>query len=352
MVDELAEYDYTLPEDLIARQPTTRRDDARLMVVDRQSRSIRHHHIRELPELLAPGDRLVFNNSRVLPARLFGQRTATGGRWEGLYLETDSRGAWRMLASTRGRVRPGETISVYSAQQPDSPERLELKLIDRDSEGTWIVEAPPGSDPIVALQAFGTLPLPPYIERPLATPDDQERYQTVYARHFGSVAAPTAGLHFTPELLHRCRERGIEHSFVTLHVGVGTFRPISVTRLSEHRMHSEWCEVSAETAQECRQTRAVGGRVVSVGTTSTRTLESAALHGDQLVFRGPTNLFISPPWTFQAIDVQLTNFHLPRSSLLVMISALAGRDLILHAYAEAIREQYRFYSYGDAMLIL
>ena len=352
MVDELAEYDYTLPEELIARQPTVRRDDARLMVVDRNSGLVRHHLIRDLPELLSEGDRLVFNNSRVLPARLFGQRATTGGRWEGLYLETDAQGAWRLLASTRGRVRPGETISVFPAQHPESPDRLDLKLIERDSEGTWVVEPPPGTDPIVALQAFGTIPLPPYIERPLATPDDRERYQTIYASHFGSVAAPTAGLHFTRELLDRCQERGIDQSYVTLHVGVGTFRPISVTRLADHRMHSEWCEVSGETARQCRQTRAAGGRIVSVGTTSTRTLESAALHGDLLVFRGPTNLFISPPWTFRAVDAQLTNFHLPRSSLLVMISALAGRDLIRQAYAEAIRERYRFYSYGDAMLIL
>jgi S-adenosylmethionine:tRNA ribosyltransferase-isomerase len=229
---------------------------------------------------------------------------------------------------------------------------LPLRLIARDDEGTWTVEPPPGTDAIQSLLEFGTLPLPPYIERPLADAADQERYQTVYSCHFGSVAAPTAGLHFTPELLSRCQERGIGQSFVTLHVGVGTFRPISVQRLEEHTMHSEWCEVSADTASECRQTRSRGGRLISVGTTTTRTLESAALRGEQLVFRGPTDLFIRPPWTFRAIDGLLTNFHLPRSSLLVMISALAGRELIFHAYDVAIRERYRFYSYGDAMLIL
>ena len=352
MTDELADYDYTLPEELIARQPSARRDEARMMLVDRKSGQIDHHQVRDLPDLLATGDRLVFNNSRVLPARLFGQGASTGGRWEGLYLQSDEQGAWRLLATTRGRVQPGEIIEVHPAQDPDSGRRLPLRLISRDEEGTWTVEPPPGADPIESLLEFGTLPLPPYIERPLADAADQERYQTVYARHFGSVAAPTAGLHFTPELLSRCQERGIGQSFVTLHVGVGTFRPISVQRLKEHKMHSEWCEVSPETAHNCRQTRALGGRLISVGTTTTRTLESAALRGEQLVFRGPTDLFIRPPWTFRAIDGLLTNFHLPRSSLLVMISALASRELILHAYDVAIRERYRFYSYGDAMLIL
>ncbi|MFN9374710.1 MAG: tRNA preQ1(34) S-adenosylmethionine ribosyltransferase-isomerase QueA [Planctomycetaceae bacterium] len=352
MVDELADYDYTLPEELIARQPSARREEARLMLVDRPSGRVTHHQILDLPELLSAGDRLVFNNSRVLPARLFGRRAATGGHWEGLYLQTDEQGNWRLLATTRGKVRPGEIIEVHPAAEPDSPRRLPLRLVARDEDGIWIVEPPPGTDPIRSLLDFGTLPLPPYIERPLATAADQERYQTVYARHFGSVAAPTAGLHFTPELLSRCRDRGIDQSFVTLHVGVGTFRPISVNRLEEHRMHSEWCEVPPETATGCFETRARGGRIISVGTTTTRTLESAALRGTQLVFRGPTDLFIRPPWTFQAIDGLLTNFHLPRSSLLVMISALAGRDLVLHAYDVAIRERYRFFSYGDAMLIL
>lgn len=352
MLDELADYDYTLPDELIARQPSARRDEARLMLVDRESGRVTHQQIRDLPDLLAAGDRLVFNNSRVLPARLFGRRAATGGRWEGLYLQSDEHGTWRLLATTRGRVQPGEVIEVHPASQPDSPQRLPLKLVSRDEEGTWIVEPPPGTDPIRSLLDFGTLPLPPYIERPLADAADQERYQTVYARHFGSVAAPTAGLHFTPDLLSRCRDRGIDQSFVTLHVGVGTFRPISVHRLEEHKMHSEWCEVPVETAIECCQTRAQGGRIISVGTTTTRTLESAALHDPQMIFRGPTDLFIRPPWTFRAVDGLLTNFHLPRSSLLVMISALAGRELVLHAYDVAIRERYRFYSYGDAMLIL
>ncbi|MCY2963604.1 MAG: tRNA preQ1(34) S-adenosylmethionine ribosyltransferase-isomerase QueA [Planctomycetota bacterium] len=351
MTDELADYDYTLPEDRIARHPAERRDAARLMHVDRATGRISHHVVSDLPGLLRSNDRLVLNDTRVLPARLFGVRAATGGRWEGLYLETTANGEWRLLASTRGKVREGEMIDIHRAHDTLSHDRLRLQLISRDDAGVWTMRPVVECDVLATLARFGTLPLPPYMDRGLADRNDFERYQTVYAEHPGSVAAPTAGLHFTPELLKRCADMGIAHSFVTLHVGIGTFRPISVSRLDDHKMHTEWCEVSTQTAAALTATRAVGGRVVGVGTTSTRTLETAARIGFGQPWRGSTDIFIRPPYEFQAVDVQLTNFHLPRSSLLVMVSAFAGRELIRQAYEAAIRDGYRFYSYGDAMLI-
>lgn len=352
MSDEIADYDYDLPTELIARHPPERREAARLMVIDRGTASIQHRVVSELPDLLDRGDCLIFNDTRVVPARLFGQRQETGGRWEGLFLETTPTGEWRLLGQTRGKLRPGELLAIQPARNPDSPERLLLRLVARDEEGIWTARPVEECSPYETLERFGTVPLPPYMERDKPDQNDFERYQTVYARQPGSVAAPTAGLHFTPKLLELCSARGISRGFVTLHVGIGTFRPISVERLSEHRMHSEWCEVPAETANLVKQTRESGGRIVAVGTTSTRTLESAAQRGELNAWRGSTELFIRPPYQFRAIDALLTNFHLPRSTLLVLVSTFAGRDLIRRAYAEAISERYRFFSYGDAMLIV
>jgi S-adenosylmethionine:tRNA ribosyltransferase-isomerase len=350
--DELAEYDYDLPEHLIARHPAAHREDARLMVLDRAAGTIEHRGVRDLPKLLRAGDCLVLNDTRVVKARLIGRRRETGGRWEGLFLETTGDGNWRMIGQTRGKLRPGEQLVVSPAHDSQSTDALVLELIDRDAEGIWTLRPIHECEPMAALERFGTVPLPPYMDRELAEADDFERYQTTYARHPGSVAAPTAGLHFTPELLAACASGGIEQAFVTLHVGIGTFRPIVALRLADHKMHSEWCEVPAETAKRLTRVRERNGRIVAVGTTSTRTLETAARAGESGAWRGSTDLFIRPPFRFGAVDVLLTNFHLPRSTLLVLVSTFAGRDLIRKAYAEAIRERYRFYSYGDAMLIV
>jgi S-adenosylmethionine:tRNA ribosyltransferase-isomerase len=352
LTDDLAAYDYELPNELIARQPAARRDAARLMFVDRQAETVQHRLISDLPDLLRAGDCLVLNDSRVVPARLLGRRAATGGRWEGLFLEMTRSGAWRILSQCRGRLQVGEHIEVYPAHDPVSADRLMLQLVEREEDGTWQARPTECVDLWPALDKFGTVPLPPYICRQLARQDDFARYQTVYARHRGSVAAPTAGLHFTPDLLARCTERGIGQAFVTLHVGVGTFRPISVDRLEAHHMHSEWCEVGLETIRKMALAVERRSRRIAVGTTTVRALESAATVGRLEAWRGATDLFIRPPFEFRAIDGLLTNFHLPRSTLLVLVCTFAGRDLIMHAYSEAIQQNYRFYSYGDAMLIV
>ena len=352
MTDELAAYDYELPDELIARQPAARREDARLMIVDRQAETVKHRFVGDLPELLGSGDCLVLNDTRVVPARLLGKRAATGGRWEGLFLELTQDGDWRILSQCRGKLQAWERIEVYPAHQPDSADRLVLQLVEREEDGIWRARPTPPVDVWPALDKFGTVPLPPYIRRGLAGQDDFARYQTVYARHRGSVAAPTAGLHFTPELLTRCTERGIAHAFVTLHVGIGTFRPICVDRLEAHHMHSEWCDVGIETIRQLALAVERGSRRIAVGTTTARALESAAQRGRLEAWRGATDLFIRPPFEFRAMDGLLTNFHLPRSTLLVLVCTFAGRDLIMRAYSEAIRQNYRFYSYGDAMLIV
>ncbi|TWU09493.1 S-adenosylmethionine:tRNA ribosyltransferase-isomerase [Symmachiella macrocystis] len=351
-MQQLSDYDYELPSELIARQPAEKRDGSRLLVLDRSTGTIEHAHITDLPRYLRAGDTLVLNDTKVLPARLLGKRTATGGAWEGLYLGCDAEQRWQILSKTRGKLQPGESITLLPAHPADSAAEFHLTLLERDDDGGWFARPEREGDAVEILRQFGTVPLPPYIERELATSDDWQRYQTTYARSYGAVAAPTAGLHFTPELLEECRQQGVGQEFVTLHVGIGTFRPISVENLDEHRMHEEWCELDATVAQQLRNTRSQGGRIVAVGTTSVRTLESAARNGKIAAYQDQTDLFIRPPYTFQAVDVLLTNFHLPKSSLLVMISAFASYDLIRQAYAEAIAQQYRFFSYGDAMLIL
>jgi S-adenosylmethionine:tRNA ribosyltransferase-isomerase len=351
-MDELASYEYELPPELIAGEPLPERDRSRMLVVDRSTGTLQHRSVRELPEILRAGDRLVLNDTQVVPARLFGSRTASGGKWEGLFLESLPSGQWRLIGQSGGHLRPGETIAVVPAHSPASEERLTLTLIERDADGVWTAN-PSSREPAVdLLRRFGTVPLPPYIGRKRGTDSDWRRYQTTYARRPGAVAAPTAGLHFTPELLAACTTRGIEQSFVTLHVGMGTFRPIAVERLSEHVMHHEWCEISDATCRQLSETRHQGGRVVAVGTTSVRTLETASRDGSFQPWSGATNLFIRPPYEFHGVDCLLTNFHLPRSTLLVLVSALAGLDLIRLAYETAVRERYRFYSYGDSMLIL
>jgi S-adenosylmethionine:tRNA ribosyltransferase-isomerase len=323
-----------------------------LLVLDRATGNLAHCGVRDLPDLLRAGDCLVLNDTRVVPARLFGVRAATGGKWEGLFLRGETGGDWQLIGHAGGKLHAGETISVFPAHGDGSAERLELRLQECDEEGVWTARPSRDEAPFELLARFGTVPLPPYIRRKLATSSDWERYQTAYAARPGAVAAPTAGLHFTPELLAACADRGIRRTFVTLHVGIGTFRPIAVDRLSAHSMHSEWCEVSAETCRELERTRAAGGRVVAVGTTAVRALETSFSEGAYRTWSGETSLFIRPPRVFGGVDALVTNFHLPRSTLFVLVSAFAGLETIRRAYAEAVRRRYRFYSYGDAMLIL
>ncbi len=346
-------YDYPLPADLIAQEPLADRAAARLLVVNRTTGSLRHAGIRDLPGLLAPGDLLVVNNTQVVPARLVGHRAETGGRWEGLFLaEVDSgsdRRRWSILAKTRGRPVVGERIVLTDHQGVAA---AELQLVGRGEGGTWLVE-PVTAEPTPALLGrVGRVPLPGYIRGGEARGEDVARYQTVFAEEPGSAAAPTAGLHFTPEVLAAVAAAGVEQACVTLHVGLDTFRPLSTARIAEHPMHSEWCEVPEETAAAVRATRRRGGRVVAVGTTAVRSLETAAQGGTIKAYAGSTRLFIRPGFSFHAVDCLLTNFHMPRTTLMVLVSSLAGRGLIQQAYAEAIASRYRFLSYGDAMLIV
>ena len=362
-LDQLSTWHFELPPELIASRPAAKRDDSRLLVVNRGSGTIEHSHIRELPSLQNPQDLLVFNNTLVLPARLFGFRTATQGRWEGLFVEQSAPGEWTILCDTRGRLLPGETITVLRAyqqstddaaitelQQPAS--ELLLTLKQKLEDGSWQVEVSDPRSALEILEVFGSLPLPPYMGRKLADADDQVRYQTAFASQPGAVAAPTAGLHFSTELLQQCRERGIRSAEVTLHVGIGTFRPVTTERLSDHHMHDEWCRLPDDTSQLIQQTKTMGRQVTAVGTTSVRTLESAFANCGHIgPWEGRTRLFIRPGYQYQVVDSLLTNFHLPGSTLLVLVAALAGYDLTMEAYRKAVEQRYRFYSYGDAMLI-
>jgi S-adenosylmethionine:tRNA ribosyltransferase-isomerase len=337
-------FDFHLPDDLIAQHPVEPRDASRLMVVRRGAQRWEHLAFRDLPDLLSAGDILVRNNTKVVPARLVGQREKTGGAWEGLFLRALPGDEWEVLGKTRGRPDVGERVVVGQG--------LRLELLSKDESGRWRVR-PESDEPAGALlNRHGVVPLPPYIRKGVEGPDDRARYQTVFASVDGSVAAPTAGLHFTDEVFRRLAERGVGRVDVTLHVGLGTFRPIEVDRIDDHTLHAEWATLDARTADRLTQARAYGGRVVAVGTTSARTLETAARGGSIEAFEGETSLYLRPGHAFHAVDALVTNFHLPKSSLLVLVSALAGTDLIRAAYAEAIREGYRFYSYGDAMLIL
>ncbi len=343
----IAEFDYQLPPERIAQQPLPERDASRLMVVDRKRSGFRHHIFHELPGLLRPGDLLVVNRSRVFPARLLGKRPGTGGRVEVLLLRPmDATAAeWEALVRPGRRlglgdeVRVGPELSVVilsGATGEDARRRVRL-----ESDG----------DPWHAVERLGHVPLPPYLGR-ADRPEDRERYQTVYARERGSVAAPTAGLHFTPALLDRLAACGIDRAEVVLHVGPGTFRPVKVDQIVEHRVETEPFEIPDETAHKVEATRRRGGRVVCVGTTSVRTLESRARRGGTVeAGSGETDLVILPGYEFRVTDALITNFHLPRSSLLLLVAAFAGRERVLSAYAEALRAGYRFYSYGDSMLV-
>jgi S-adenosylmethionine:tRNA ribosyltransferase-isomerase len=346
---DISDYDYELPKRLIAQHPLQRRTDARLLVVNRGDGSLSHQHIRDLPTLLRSGDCLVINDTKVIPARLVGFRAETGGRWEGLFLSADAAGNWRLLAKTRGKLQPGESIVLTNERLQ---EVFRLRLVLKESEGSWIARPEVEGQPFELLERVGRVPLPPYIRDGEMTESDRERYQTVFGEKPGAVAAPTAGLHFTEDLLSRLGVAGVAVARVTLHVGQDTFRPVTSDTLEGHVMHSEWCEITQSAVETIQRAKAAGGRVVAVGTTSVRTLETAAQNGQLKPFAGPTELFIRPPYKFQSIDALLTNFHLPRTTLLVLVRTLGGDQLIRQAYEEAIREEYRFYSYGDAMLIL
>lgn len=336
-----SDFMYELPEELIAQTPLERRDASRLLVLDKNTGAIEHRHFSDLPEYLRPGDCLVLNDSRVIPARLFGTRP-TGGAVEVVLLRDLGGGRWECLTRPGKKMRPG-TEAVFG-------EGLSARVEEVLPDGNRILRFTYDGIFLETLERLGRVPLPPYIKAQL---DDPERYQTVYAREPGSAAAPTAGLHFTEELLDRIRAMGVEVRFVTLHVGLGTFRPVKAENVEEHEMHSEFCTVPADTAGAINRTKQNGGRVVCVGTTSCRTLESFAKEdGTVEPASGWTNIFLYPGCQFKCTDALVTNFHLPGSTLVMLVSALAGREHILHAYREAVAERYRFFSFGDAMLIL
>ena len=287
----------------------------------------------------------MLNDTRVLAARLLGKRARTGGKWEGLFLQVTPDGLWEMLCRTRGHLVPGEMITV-------EPGPFEIHLVSKTAEGHWLAQPGKSGPPLELLEQYGNMPLPPYIRKGRAVASDRERYQTVFARQAGAVAAPTAGLHFTPKLFERLRQRGIDWTFVTLHVGGGTFRPIQIADFRQHKMHQEWGELPASAVEAMNRCRKQGSRLVAVGTTSVRVLETVSESGPLRPWSGTTELYIYPPYQFRVVDSLITNFHLPRSTLLLLVGAFAGVELLERAYRTAIEEQYRFYSYGDAMIVL
>lgn len=348
-----SDFDYPLPAELIAQQPPVERDASRLLVLDRTARAWSHRRIRDLPGLLRPGDLLVVNNSRVFPARIRGRRVGTGGEAELLLLEPAAEGSWWAMLRPGKRLRPGARIELCDGQGV-------AEVLEKNDEGHARMCFHGIADLPAWLERHGETPLPPYIRRAAPEAADRGCYQTVFARVAGSAAAPTAGLHFTPALLSALTVAGVHRTEVTLHVGLGTFAPVKAEAVADHRMHAESYVVPAEAVEAIAATRARGGRIVAVGTTTLRVLEAvAAAHGGEVVAgAGRTDIFIHPPYRFRAADALLTNFHLPRSTLLMLVSAFAepgglgGRDFMLAAYAEAVRERYRFFSYGDAMLIV
>jgi len=352
------DFEYSLPPELIAQQPIARRDRSRLMVLQRPEGGVRHRVFADLPGLLRPGDLLVLNDTRVVPARFYGRRR-TGGRIEGLFLREPEPGRWAVLLRNAGRCRAGEEIDLVGA------DGVTLRLLEAGGKGHWTVSPRPERPAAEILGEAGHTPLPPYIRRRPDEPGaaevevaDRGRYQTVYAARDGAVAAPTAGLHFTEEVFAGLAERGVETLRVTLHVGLGTFAPVKAETLAEHNMHAEWYELTDEAAARLNEARRAGRRIVAAGTTSVRVLETAADPAGRFApAMGWTKLFLYPPATFRAVGALITNFHLPRSTLLMLVAAFCapgtvdGVGMILKAYAEAVRLRYRFYSYGDAMLI-
>ncbi len=343
------DYAYDLPAERIAQAPLTRRVDARLMVVDRRQGTLGHQHIRDLPELLRMGDAIVVNDTRVIPARLIGRRVRTGGRWQGLFLREGPQRVWRILARTRGHVAAGEEIVLLDRK---AEEHSRLRVMEALGDGQWHVRPETELSTQALLEAVGRVPLPHYIRDGEMLPEDVVHYQTVFARTPGSVAAPTAGLHFTPDLFQALQDRGVIVVFVTLHVGLGTFRPIVEAQVEQHAMHAEFGQVTDEVARRLNEVRLQGGRIIAVGTTTLRVLETCWRPKGLAAWSGETDLFVGPGYRFRAVDALLTNFHLPRSTLLVLVRTFGGETLVKEAYAAAIHDGYRFYSYGDAMLIV
>ena len=338
-----ADFDFHLPEELIAQTPLEKRDASRLLIVDRSSGEFSDQHFDSIIDQLQPGDALVMNNTRVLPARLYGEKPGTGGHVELLLLKNTEGDQWEVLAKPAKRLKVGAQVSFGDG-------RLTATVVDELEHGGRIVRFDYQGIFLEVLESLGEMPLPPYIHEKLA---DRERYQTVYAKENGSAAAPTAGLHFTRELLAQIEAKGVKLVYLTLHVGLGTFRPVSVDNLEEHEMHSEFYTLSEEAAATLREVKANGHRVIAVGTTSIRTLETIGnkFQGDIQADSGWTNIFIKPGYQWQIVDAFSTNFHLPKSTLVMLVSAFAGRDLTLKAYEHAIAERYRFFSFGDAMFI-
>ena len=338
-----ADFDFDLPEELIAQTPLEKRDASRLLVVDKETGAFSDQHFDQIIDQLQPGDALVMNNTRVLPARLYGIKPETGGHVELLLLKNTQGDDWEVLAKPAKRLRVGSHISFGDG-------RLTATVVEELDHGGRIVRFGYEGIFLEVLESLGEMPLPPYIHEKLA---DRERYQTVYAKENGSAAAPTAGLHFTEELLEQISAKGVKLVYLTLHVGLGTFRPVSVDSLDDHEMHSEFYSLSEEAAQILRQVKAKGGRVIAVGTTSIRTLETigSKFQGQIQADSGWTNIFIKPGYDWKVVDAFSTNFHLPKSTLVMLVSAFAGRSLTLEAYEHAIAERYRFFSFGDAMFI-
>lgn len=337
-----SDFNYELPKELIAQTPLEKRDTSRLMTLDRKTGAWEHHHFYELPDFLEPGDCLILNDSRVLPARLLGQRLPGGGACEVLLLIDRGEKTWECLVRPGKHLRKGARLSFGDGElTAEVTEVLEggNRLVRFEYDGIFLE----------VLDRLGKMPLPPYIKEEL---QDRERYQTVYSKVVGSAAAPTAGLHFTEDLLQKVQNKGVNIGYVTLHVGLGTFRPVKEDDITDHLMHSEYCVIPQETADLINTTKKNGGRVICVGTTSCRTLESwAAEDGTMKASAGWTNIFIYPGYRFKVMDALITNFHLPESTLIMLVSALAGRENVLNAYEEAVRERYRFFSFGDAMFI-
>ncbi|NQO50698.1 tRNA preQ1(34) S-adenosylmethionine ribosyltransferase-isomerase QueA [Streptococcus suis] len=338
-----ADFDFDLPEELIAQVPLEKRDSSKLLILDREKRSMVDSHFDHIIDQLNPGDALVMNNTRVLPARLYGYKPETMGHVELLLLKNTQGDQWEVLAKPAKRLKVGTTVAFGDG-------RLTATIVEELEHGGRIVEFSYEGIFLEVLESLGEMPLPPYIHEKL---EDRERYQTVYAKENGSAAAPTAGLHFTQELLEKIEAKGVKLVYLTLHVGLGTFRPVSVDNVDEHEMHSEFYNLSAEAAQTLNQVKESGGRIVAVGTTSIRTLETIGnkFDGRLEADSGWTNIFIKPGYAFRIVDAFSTNFHLPKSTLVMLVSAFAGREFTLDAYKHAVEERYRFFSFGDAMFI-
>ena len=338
-----SDFFYELPPELIAQEPMAKRDESRLMVLDKKTGEIEHKHFYDIVDMLRPGDALILNDTRVIPARLYGAKEGTGGAIEFLLLTKHSLDTWEVILRPGRKAKPGARFVFGNGE-------LKAEVIDIINDGNRLVKFEYEGVFENVLDRLGEMPLPPYITKKL---EDRNRYQTVYARHDGSAAAPTAGLHFTPELLKKIEEKGVNIGYVTLHVGLGTFRPVKADEITDHKMHSEFYILPEATAELINRTKAEGGRVISVGTTATRTLETAGMNGMPLkAASGWTDIFIYPGKEFHVIDALITNFHLPESTLIMLVSALAGRENVLNAYRTAVEERYRFFSFGDAMFIV